>query len=38
MLTLMPVVDGVQRFGQSSIFKRTVLDMIANELIHKQHG
>lgn len=32
------VVQRIQRFGQSSIFKRTVLDMVANELIQRSHG
>ena len=27
------LVQRIQRFGQSSLFKRTVLDMIANELL-----
>lgn len=27
------IVQRIQRFGQSSLFKRTVLDMIANELL-----
>lgn len=29
------VVQRIQRFGQSSVLKRTVLDMIASELVHK---
>lgn len=32
------VVQRIQRFGQSSIFKRTVLDMVANELMQRSIG